>query len=134
MAQYHTAGCLTRRSITLRGVTFFATIFLKTNFSAKPFFTVYQGPKWVRFMKRKKCKKSRDTASLNKLNLLPDAGMAMSGIIKEKIGYLGNFSLGIASALIAMFYAAVFLKVRICSCLSTHCHVLRSNLSQGAYV
>ena len=70
-------------------------------------------------MKRKKCKKSRDTASLNKLNLLPDAGMAMSGIIKEKIGYLGNFSLGIASALIAMFYAAVFLKVRICSCLST---------------
>lgn len=37
-------------------------------------------------------------------------GMAMSGFIKDQIGYLGNFSLGIGSALIAMFYAAIFLK------------------------
>jgi hypothetical protein len=39
------------------------------------------------------------------------AGMAMSGYIKEHLGYMGNFSLGIGSALLAMFYAAIFLKV-----------------------
>ncbi len=38
-------------------------------------------------------------------------GMAMSGYIKEHLGYMGNFSLGIGSALLAMFYAAIFLKV-----------------------
>jgi hypothetical protein len=37
--------------------------------------------------------------------------MAMSGYIKEHLGYMGNFSLGIGSALLAMFYAAIFLKV-----------------------
>jgi hypothetical protein len=39
------------------------------------------------------------------------AGMAMSGFIKEQIGYMGNFSLGITCALLAMFYAIIFLKV-----------------------
>ncbi len=37
--------------------------------------------------------------------------MAMSGFIKEQIGYMGNFSLGITCALLAMFYAIIFLKV-----------------------
>jgi hypothetical protein len=37
--------------------------------------------------------------------------MAMSGYIKEHLGYMGNFSLGIGSALLAMIYAAIFLKV-----------------------
>jgi hypothetical protein len=43
--------------------------------------------------------------------LINVAGMAMSGYIKEHLGYMGNFSLGIGSALLAMFYAAIFLKV-----------------------
>ena len=52
--QCDTAWSVTWCSITLPGVTFFANIFAKTNFSVKPFLTVYLGPKWVRFMKKKK--------------------------------------------------------------------------------
>ena len=37
-------------------------IFAKTNILSKPFQTVYQGPRWVQFMKKRK--KSRDTATL----------------------------------------------------------------------
>ncbi len=43
--------------------------------------------------------------------VINSTGMAMSGYIKEHLGYMGNFSLGIGSALLAMFYAAIFLKV-----------------------
>ena len=41
---------LTLRSVSLRGDTYFANISAKTNFSAKPFLLVYQGPRWVGFM------------------------------------------------------------------------------------
>ena len=64
--QCDSAQSLTQRSITLRGVMFFVNIFAKTNSSANPFQTVYQGPEWVRFIK-KKFKKSCDTASLMQL-------------------------------------------------------------------
>ena len=41
----------------------------KTNISAKPFLSVYSGPRWVRFIN--KCQKSRDTATLrNGLKLM----------------------------------------------------------------
>ena len=42
-------------------------------------------------------------------------GMAVSGLIKEHLGFYGNFSLGMFFALLAMFYAIFFLKV---SCLN----------------
>ena len=62
--QCDSAQSLTQRRITLRGVMFFVNIFAKTNSSANPFQTVYQGPEWVRFIN---FKKSRDTASLMQL-------------------------------------------------------------------
>ena len=68
--QCDTARSPTWRTITLRRVTFFTNIFTKTNFSAKPFKTVYQGPKWVGFMEKENCKKSCDTAFLSE-SLLP---------------------------------------------------------------
>jgi hypothetical protein len=52
-------------------------------------------------------------------------GMAMSGYIKEHLGYMGNFSLGIGSALLAMFYAAIFLKVSSIITTSTQLSSLR---------
>ena len=57
---YHTA-----RSVILHGVTFFANIFAKTNFSAKPFRLFIRDPD--RFIKEKNTKKYRDTASLSKV-------------------------------------------------------------------
>ena len=53
---------LTTRNVSQPGVTYLANISAKINLSAKPFQTANQRPKWVRFMK--KCKKSRDTATL----------------------------------------------------------------------
>jgi hypothetical protein len=41
------------------------------------------------------------------------SGMAVSGIIKEHLGFYGNFFLGMFFALLAMFYAIFFLKVRL---------------------
>jgi len=38
-------------------------------------------------------------------------GMALSGPIKDRIGYIGNFSLSIVFALSAMFWAIFLLKV-----------------------
>ena len=38
-------------------------------------------------------------------------GMAVSGVIKENIGFYGNFILGMFFALLSMFYAIFFLKV-----------------------
>ena len=39
--------------------------------------------------------------------------MAVSGPIKEHIGFIGNFSLGLSFALLCMFYAIFFVKVVI---------------------
>ena len=36
--------------------------------------------------------------------------MAVSGLIKEKLGFYGNFSLGMFFSLLAMVYAIIFLK------------------------
>ena len=47
---------LTPRSVSICGVINFANISVKTNLSAKTFFPVYQGPRWVSF-KEKKCQK-----------------------------------------------------------------------------
>ena len=47
---------LTLRSVSLRGDTYFANISAKTNFSAKAFLLVYQGPRWVGFMDLKMTK------------------------------------------------------------------------------
>jgi hypothetical protein len=41
------------------------------------------------------------------------SGMAVSGIIKEHLGFYGNFLLGMFFALLAMFYAIFFLKVSL---------------------
>ena len=46
--------------------TSYLNISAKTNFLAKPLKPVYQGPRWVRFMKKNKGRKSCDTASLNR--------------------------------------------------------------------
>ena len=37
--------------------------------------------------------------------------MAVSGLIKDNFGFIGNFSLGIAMAMMAMLWAIFFLKV-----------------------
>ena len=39
--------------------------------------------------------------------------MSMSGFIKSKLGYYGNFGLGIAMIFICLVYTIFFLKVRI---------------------
>ena len=38
--------------------------------------------------------------------------MGASGRIKEHVGFYGNFILGMSFALLSMFYAIFFLKVR----------------------
>ena len=40
------------------------------------------------------------------------SGMGASGRIKEHVGFYGNFILGMSFALLSMFYAIFFLKVR----------------------
>ena len=40
-------------------------------------------------------------------------GMASSGHIQDLLGLVGNFSLGIFFAMLAMFYAIFFLKVGV---------------------
>ena len=58
---------LTPCNVILCGVTYFANIFAKTNLSAKPFQRVYQGPRWLGFIKN--AKTSRDTVTLNQLHV-----------------------------------------------------------------
>ena len=64
------------------------------------------------------------------------SGMAVSGVIKENIGFYGNFILGMFFALVSMFYAIFFLKVsEMCKSIYNcfYCAGLQNNeTSRGA--
>ena len=45
------------------------------------------------------------------LLMCPFLGMGASGFIKERLGYYGNFTLGIVLIVICILYTVIFLKV-----------------------
>ena len=82
----------TLRSLSQRKDTYFANISEKTNLSAKPFQPVYQGPRWVQFMKYKKAEKSRDTATFKRMCFLITQKKSLPGICKNPLRIYTNLS------------------------------------------